>query len=160
MRGWQPAVRAGEHGHRTGVTGPTPAEPRWPVGRLVVVPGVVPVAAIVIGAVLFLAQGAACARLPTQEPVPPSPLVGVVVRIDQESLGVINEFDVLMPHGKTVTLAMGQLDNALQFSPSHLATHMASGVPIRAFYRLENGLPTVYHLEDAVLPSSPAPTAT
>ena len=91
--------------------------------------------------------------------VPPSPVVGVVVFIDEKSLGEISSFNLLTPDGKTVSLTMGVLDNAVQFSPSHLATHMATGVPIRAFYRLQNGLPTVYHLEDAV-PASPAPSPT
>jgi hypothetical protein len=36
---------------------------------------------------------------------------------------------------------------------------MATGVPIRAFYRLENGEPVVYHLEDAA-PATSSPAAT
>jgi hypothetical protein len=96
---------------------------------------------------------------PSQPPVPPSPIVGVVVAIDQVSLTQVNSFELRTSGGKTVTLKLGTLDNATQFSLSHLATHMATGVPIRAFYRLENGEPVVYHLEDAI-PASPAPNAT
>ena len=91
--------------------------------------------------------------------MPPSPIVGVVVAIDQVSLTQVNSFDVRMADARTVRLKVGPLDNATQFSLSHLATHMATGVPIRAFYRVENGEPVVYHLEDAV-PASPSPAAT
>ena len=102
--------------------------------------------------------------LPRTTPVettflPPSPVVGVVVGIDQASLTRVNSFEVRMADGRTVTLKVGTLDNATQFSLSHLATHMATGVPIRAYYRLENGEPAVYHLEDAV-PASASPAAT
>jgi hypothetical protein len=94
--------------------------------------------------------------------IPPSPVVGVVVLVDEESLSEINSFDLRTPDGRTVTLAWGPIDNAVEFSPSHLATHMATGVPIRAYYRIENGLPVVYHLEDASPPtsSSGSPIAT
>jgi len=83
----------------------------------------------------------------------------VVVAIDQVSLTKVNSFDVRMSDGRTVTLKVGALDNATRFSLSHLATHMATAVPIRAFYRLESGEPVVYHLEDAV-PAGPSPAAT
>jgi hypothetical protein len=97
---------------------------------------------------------------PSQPPdIRSSPIVGVVVAIDQVSLTQVNSFDLRTPDGKTIRLKVGALDNATQFSLSHLATHMATGVPIRAYYRLENGEPVVYHLEDAV-PASPSPAAT
>ena len=120
--------------------------------------------AVVLGAVvIFLGVpllGCACSSTmapPTN--VPPSPVVGVVVGIDQVSLTQVNSFDVRMSDGRTVTLKVGILDNATQFSLSHLATHMATGVPIRTYYRLESGEPVVYHLEDAV-PASASPAAT
>ena len=110
-------------------------------------------------ATLALAAIAGGCSPPAPSGVPPSPIVGVVVAIDQVSLTQVNSFDVRMADGKTVRLKVGLLDNATQFSLSHLATHMATGVPIRAFYRVENGEPVVYHLEDAV-PASPSPAAT
>jgi hypothetical protein len=84
----------------------------------------------------------------------PSPLVGVVVAVDTPSLGKVNSFDLRLADGSTVTLQMGVLENATQFSPSHLLAHEATSVPIRAFYRLEDGVARVYRLEDA------SPTAT
>jgi hypothetical protein len=100
-----------------------------------------------------------CTAPPPPSGLPASPVIGVVVAIDQVSLTQVNSFDVRTTDGKTVTLKVGALDNATQFSLSHLATHMATGVPIRAFYRLENGAAVVYHLEDAV-PASASPGAT
>ena len=116
-------------------------------------------------AIFFGSPAFVCACSSTAPParpstsVPPSPVVGVVVFIDQESLTKVKSFDVRTPDGETVTLKVGVLDNATQFSLSHLATHMATGVPIRAFYRLERGEPVVYHLEDA-LPAIPSPATT
>jgi hypothetical protein len=85
--------------------------------------------------------------------------VGVVVGIDQVSLTQVNSFEIRTSDGKTYTLMLGPLDNATQFSLSHLATHLATGVPIRAFYRLEIGEAVVYHLEDAA-PATASPAAT
>ena len=86
--------------------------------------------------------------------LPPSPLVGVVVGVDSPSLGKVNSFQLRLTDGSVFTLTMGILENPTQFSPSHLLSHQASSVPIRAFYLLQNGVPTVYRLEDAT------PTAT
>jgi hypothetical protein len=81
--------------------------------------------------------------------LPPSPLVGVVVGVDSPSLGKINSFQLRLSDGSVVKLSMGVLENPTQFSPSHLLSHQASSVPIRAFYLLQDGVPMVYRLEDA-----------
>ena len=124
-------------------------------GDILAIAGIV-IASLVLGTLIYLARSGAGAA-PTQS------VVGVVVAIDQVSLTQVNSFDLRTADGKTVRLTVGALDNATQFSLSHLATHMATGVPIRAFYRLQNGQPVVYHLEDAVpspaLPASAVPTA-
>jgi hypothetical protein len=115
------------------------------------------VVALIAVAIASYAQFGRPAPSPTPR-LPPSPIVGVVVLVDQESLSEVSSFDVRTPGGTTVTLDWGPIDNAVEFSPSHLATHMATGVPIRAYYRLQGGRPVVYHLEDAEA-SSPGPTA-
>ena len=117
--------------------------------------------AAILGLVILGTVGYVALSRPTASPpadLPPSPVEGVVVRIDQASLGVVNEVDVLMVNGKTVTLAMGPLENAQQFSPSHLSQHMATALPILAYYRLQDGRPVIYRLEDAL--PSPAPSST
>jgi hypothetical protein len=110
------------------------------------------VALLVVGAIVLSSPGHACAAssgapCPT---LPDSPLVGVVVAVDTPSLGKVNGFDLRLDDGSVVTLKVGTLENPTQFSPSHLLSHEATSVPIRAFYRLENGAPVVYRLEDAV----------
>ena len=81
--------------------------------------------------------------------LPPSPLAGVVTSVDSAGLGKVNGFDLRLSDGTIVTLKVGVLENPTQFSPSHLAAHQATSVPIRAFYRLVGGIPVVYRLEDA-----------
>ncbi|HUQ43908.1 MAG TPA: hypothetical protein VM451_05790 [Candidatus Limnocylindria bacterium] len=54
-----------------------------------------------------------------------------------------------MTDGTTIHLDMGTLENATEFSPSHLAEHQVTGVPVRAAYRVVDDVPIVYRLEDA-----------
>ena len=115
-------------------------------GGLVAVAGII-VASLFLGVLVFTVHSQPTTTLSPD--LPPSPVEGVVVRIDAESLNDVNEIDILMPNGKKVTLSVGPLENALQFSPSHLAVHMATAQPIRAFYRITDGRPLIYRLEDA-----------
>lgn len=93
---------------------------------------------------------------PGRSPVPSdllaSPVTGVVIAVDSPRLGQVRDFVVRVADGTTVTLAVGQLENATEFSPSHLVEHMASSEPIRAYYRLVDGSPVAYRLEDASPP--------
>ena len=84
--------------------------------------------------------------------LPASPVDGVVIAVDSAGLGHVGGFTVRLAGGWSYVFKLGILENATEFSPSHLAEHMASSSPIRVFYRLENSVPTVYRLEDA--PSS------
>ena len=118
---------------------------------LLVVIGVPLLVIVLFYAYLLWAMSTAHDPLPS---TPPSPVVGVVISVDTPSLGKVNGFDLRLADGSTLTLKVGVLENATQFSPSHLLAHEATSVPIRAFYRLENGAPVVYRLEDA----SPAAT--
>ena len=105
------------------------------------------VAAVVALGAFALSGGAAPA--PSGASLPPSPLVGVVISVDTPSLGKVNGFDLRLADGSTVSLKVGVLENATEFSPSHLSEHQATSVRVRAFYRLEHGVPVVYRLEDA-----------
>ncbi|HYK95161.1 MAG TPA: hypothetical protein VE011_04725 [Candidatus Dormibacteraeota bacterium] len=106
-------------------------------------------AVLVAGAIALSLPGQACATTTPCRTLPDSPLVGVVVSVDTPSLGKVNGFNLRLADGSTVTLKVGVLENPTQFSPSHLLAHEATSVPIRAFYRLDNGTPAVYRLEDA-----------
>ena len=85
----------------------------------------------------------------TPPPLPASPVEGVVVAVDSPALGQVRGFALRTSDGALFDLQLGQLENATDFSPSHLAEHMASSQPILAYYRLEAGKPVVYRLEDA-----------
>jgi hypothetical protein len=94
-------------------------------------------------------------RAATQEPaatpgaLPPSPITGVVIAVDSQGLGQVRAFAIKLPDGSAFDLALGPLENATEFSPAHLSEHMATSEPIRAYYRIEAGVPTVYRVEDA-----------
>src|SRR6185295_14159460 len=123
MRQWPRALRAGERRNAGRVTEAAPTGTKRLTGlaayRLVVIAFLVIVtgaAAIFLGAPAFVC--ACSSTAPPARPstsVPPSPVVGVVVFIDQESLTKVKSFDVRTPDGKTVTLKVGVLDNATQF---------------------------------------------
>ena len=92
----------------------------------------------------------ACAPQVAQTPAPSSPIVGIVIAVDSPSLGKVNGFTLReAASGVAQTFKLGLLENATEFSPSHLSEHMASSVPVRVFFRLENGQPFVYRIEDA-----------
>ena len=95
----------------------------------------------------------------TPEPSPgiASPVEGVVVGVDAAGLGRVSGFTlrpINMPF--EFGFALGALENPTEFSPSHLAEHLATSEPVRVFFRLENGGRVVYRLEDA----TPGPSST
>ena len=105
-------------------------------------------------ALLLAAAISACgpAQSPSVAPVgsmPPSPADGVVVHIDSAGLADVRGFDLRLTDGTILGFSMGPLENGAQFAPGHLAEHEATAVPVRVFYRIVNGIPTVYRLEDA-----------
>jgi len=107
------------------------------------------IVAIPLAAMLWLAAPkATCACTPSPV-LTPSPVDGVVVAVDSSGLGQVRGFTLRVDGGFAFDLELGSLENATQFSPGHLAEHMASSQRVRAFYRVENGVPTVYRLEDA-----------
>ena len=69
--------------------------------------------------------------------------------MDSRGLGQVAGFTLRTATTQTIDLKLGALENASEFSPGHLAEHMASSQQVRAYYRFDNGVPTVYRLEDA-----------
>jgi hypothetical protein len=97
---------------------------------------------------------AACgaAQSPTVAPVgslPPSPVDGVVVHVDSAGLAEVNGFDLRLTDGTIVGFTLGPLENGAEFAPGHLSEHQATGAAVRVSYRIVNGIPVVYRLEDA-----------
>lgn len=90
----------------------------------------------------------ACGPGPATTPTIASPLDGVVVAVDAVSLTDVRGFTVQVGMW-TVDFKLGPLENATQFSPSHLKEHQASSEPIRVWFRVENGDRVAYRIEDA-----------
>ena len=104
--------------------------------------------------VLVGAAIAACgpAASPTVGPVgslPPSPVDGVVVHVDSAGLADVKGFDLRRTDGTILAFTLGPLENGAQFAAGHLSEHQATGIAVRVFYRIVNGVPIVYRLEDA-----------
>ena len=112
---------------------------------------------IAIGVIAIIAfvglRGRPSDPIATNGPLPASPVIGIVVAVDSPSLGQVNAFALQTPDGSAFDFRMGTLENPTEFSPSHLSEHMATSTPIRVFYRLEDGQPVAYRLEDAPAPS-------
>lgn len=107
------------------------------------------IALVVVAAIGYVGLLSGGAAAPSTAPLPASPVDGVVVAVDSPSLGQVRAFALRTRDGHTFDLVIGLLENATEFSPSHVSEHMASSVPVRVFFRLENGVPTVYRIEDA-----------
>lgn len=122
----------------------------WGPGRPARAVRWLPTVGIVAGIVVVLAiaglrpPGSPGASVPAT-----SPVEGVVVAVESAGLGQVESFVLRLPDSSTITFTLGPLENATEFSPSHLTEHMATSEPIRAFYRMDAGVPTAYRLEDA-----------
>ena len=78
-----------------------------------------------------------------------SPVDGVVIEVDASSLSDVRGFTLQTSGGVGLYFVLGVLENAAEFSPSHLAEHQTSSEPIRVWFRNESGQHLVYRLEDA-----------
>ena len=129
---------------------PAPSRPsgtRRALGSLVVI-GLVVVGLFGVGMWQALRTGAG-PQPASAAPYPPSPVEGVVVAVDSSGLGRVSGFTIRVPGGASLAFALGTLENATEFSPSHVAEHMATSEPIRVFFRLEGVRAVAYRLEDA-----------
>jgi hypothetical protein len=80
---------------------------------------------------------------------PKSPVAGVVTSIDSQGLDKVKGFTLRTRSGIDLTFVIGQLDNAVEFPPGHLAEHQASLQPVLVYFNVQGGKLVVYHLEDA-----------
>jgi hypothetical protein len=78
-----------------------------------------------------------------------SPVDGVVVAVDASGLTQVHGFTLRTSAGTSYTFTLGALENATQFSPSHVAEHMATSIPVRVYFIDQDGARVVYRLEDA-----------
>ena len=110
---------------------------------------------------LAAASVGACAVQPTGSIEGSSPVDGIVVSIDARSLTDVRGFSLRTSGTGTLEFKLGPLENATSFPPGHLAEHQATSLPVRVYFRVENGARVVYRLEDAAPPSAaPSSAAT
>jgi hypothetical protein len=86
---------------------------------------------------------------PASTPAIESPVDGVVTSVDAASLTDVRGFTLRTSSGVAFGFKLGALENATEFSPSHLKEHQATSEPIRVWFRVENGDRVAYRIEDA-----------
>jgi len=105
----------------------------------------------VLAALISLATvvAAACAPIPQSPTLPPvsSPAVGVVVELGLRGLGDVASLRLRLDDGRILDLAVGTVENAVEFPPSHLAEMKSLGLPVRVFFRDEAGRSVAYRFE-------------
>jgi hypothetical protein len=105
----------------------------------------------VVGCGSAAATASAASALASAAPFD-SPVTGVLVHIDAASLADVRAFTLRFADGTEAVFRIGNLENGAQFPPGHLAEHMASSSPIRAFFRQVGPDLVVYRIEDAPAP--------
>ncbi len=109
------------------------------------------VVAITGGAALLLSD----TRIPvdpmlgTEGPAEMDQVEGVIVAVESSSLADIRGFTLRRPGGETLEFRLGELENAVEFPPGHLAEHQATAQPVTVIYRMEGKERFAVRLEDA-----------
>ena len=75
-------------------------------------------------------------------------MVGVIVGVDAQSITEVRGFRLRRGDGVVVEFRLGELENADQFPPGHLAEHQATAQPVRVYYRQEGDERFAVRLED------------
>jgi hypothetical protein len=104
---------------------------------------------VVIGvaaASVFVLNGAATGSM---GPAGSETAVGVIVRVESEGLDQVTGFDLRTIDQGTLEFRIGVLENGAQFPPGHLVEHQASAVPVKVWYRRQDGARVAVRLEDA-----------
>ena len=110
--------------------------------------------ALVLIAVVVITAGAALVLSDTSmfDPEGTSDVAaveGVVVAVDSTGLTDVQGFMLRVAGGETMAFRLGELENATEFPPGHLAEHQATAAPIRVWYRMEGDERYAVRLEDA-----------
>jgi hypothetical protein len=112
-------------------------------------------AALAVAVVLGVAAVFIVTRPTGQNPptIPPSPVDGVVVRVDSSGLNAVRSFTLRTTDGSQLKFDLSQLQNGSEFPPGHLSEHAATATPVRVDFRVDGTTLLATHLEDA--PTSP-----
>jgi hypothetical protein len=106
-------------------------------------------ALLALAGLLAAAALVGCQTQPAATPDVQSPVDGVVIEVDAVSLTDVRGFTLRTSGGFSFAFRLGVLENATDFSPSHLKEHQATSEPIRVWFRIENGARVAYRIEDA-----------
>ena len=104
------------------------------------------VIAVTGGAALLLSD---TSLLDPDGPAPPALVEGVIVGVDSAGLGDVRGFTLRQAGGQTLEFRLGELENAVEFPPAHLAEHQATAQPVTVIYRMEGKERFAVRLEDA-----------
>jgi hypothetical protein len=104
------------------------------------------VVAVTGGAALVLSDSS---RIDPDGPSDTTAVEGVVVAVDSAGLADVRGFTLRRPGGETLVFLLGELEDADQFPPGHLAEHQATAAPVRVWYRMEGDERYAVRLEDA-----------
>jgi hypothetical protein len=63
-------------------------------------------------------------------------VVGVVTHVDAQGLGAVSSMTIRTTDGQTIDFVIGKIENAAEFPLGHLASHQATGAPVRVWYRM------------------------
>src|SRR5262249_22688568 len=88
------------------------------------------------------------ASSPTADSIPASPIVGVVIRVENAGLNDVQSFQLRTNDGRTYQFKIGELENPTQFPSGHLREHMATSSMVRVLFRVSGDLLVAYRLED------------
>lgn len=80
---------------------------------------------------------------------PSSPVVGIVTKVDAESLSKVTGFTLRTTEGKSYEFLIGDLVNGKEFPPGHLAEHQATGSPIKVTFHVAGSELVAIRLDDA-----------
>ena len=112
--------------------------------------------AVVLIVVIAVTGGAALLLSDTTMPSDPmfstsetTSVEGVIVAVDSTGLADVRGFTLRRVGGEILEFRLGELENAHEFPPGHLAEHQATAEPVRVFYRSEGGERFAVRLEDA-----------
>lgn len=109
--------------------------------------------ALALVVVVAVTGGAALLRSDTSLIDPDGPpdttrVEGVVVAVDSSGLAAVRGFTLRRPGGETLEFQLGELENAVEFPPGHLAEHQATAQPVVVYYRMEGNERFAVRLED------------
>jgi hypothetical protein len=109
---------------------------------------------LVLVAIIAVTGGAALVLSDTSLFDPDGPpdtvaVEGVVVAVDASGLADVRGFTLRRPGGEQLDFLLGELENADQFPPGHLAEHQATAEPVVVYYRMEGDERFAVRLEDA-----------